>query len=370
MSKSQAGSAFSAGLGDWNPLDLAAIVPREIERTILRQVKGLDYLTSDHSDAGQTPRREIYRRGTLRLYHYLPQTDEVYRVPVLLLMSLVSKSYIFDLAPGQSLVEYLVREGYDVYLIDWGVPRAEDKHLRLEDYVQDFIPDCIARVAADSGEADVSFVAYCIGGMLAAMYAALYPEGPLKNIACFTTPIDFDEMGLFRAWTDPAHFDVDAIVDSLGNVPAEMLLTAFDMLRPASKVSGQVRLWENMWNDDYVTGFRRIDRWSNDQIPMAGECFRQTVKDLMQQNKLVKGELILGGEIVDLSRVTVPVFHAVAQFDHIVPYDSAKALVTSIGSEDKEEAIIKGGHVSLVAGKNAVTRLWPRISQWLAERSL
>ncbi len=348
---------------------IAGMVPRELQRALQRQVKGLDYFTSSASEASQTPREEIYRRGTLRLYHYLPQTDEIYRVPVIFIMSLVSKAYIFDLAPGQSFIEFMVREGYDVYLIDWGAPRASDKHLKLDDYVLDFMPDCIERVGEDSGVDEVSLVAYCMGGMLAAMYAACHVDGPLKNIACFTTPVDFDEMGLFKIWTDPKHFDADQIVDSLGNVPAEILLAAFDMLRPASKAIGQIRLWDNMWNDDYVTGFRRIDRWSNDQIPMAGECFRQTTKELMQQNQLVKNEFKLGGQPVLLSNVKVPLLHVVAQHDHIVPYDSAKALVEGIGSSDKEEVMLKGGHVSLVAGKNAVTRLWPQISTWLAERS-
>ncbi len=349
---------------------LANIVPREIQRTMQRQVKGLEYLVSSETEAGQTPRREIYSRGTLRLYQYLPQTDEVYRVPVILIMSLVSKSYIFDLAPGQSLVEYLVRQGFDVYLIDWGTPRAADKRLRLEDYVQDFIPDCIERVCADSGEDEVSLVAYCMGGMLAVMHEALYPDGPVKNLACFTTPVDFDGMGLFKAWTNPEYFDADEIVDTMGNVPAEILLASFDMLRPASKITGQIRLWDNMWNDDFVTGFRRVDRWSNDQIPMAGETFRQTTKELQQQNKLIKGEFHLGGRLVDLAQVKIPLLHAVAEFDHIVPYEAARHLVTSISSEDKTEMVMKGGHVSLVAGPKAVHRLWPSISEWLSGRSV
>src|SRR5439155_1128049 len=124
---------------------------------------------------GATPKDVLYQRGTLQLYHYRPLADEVYRVPIVLVMSLVSKAYILDLCPGQSLVEFLLRRGFDVYMIDWGVPRPEDRHLRLEDYVLDFIPDCLRRVTGDSGEPDVSLAAYCMGGTLAVMYAALHP---------------------------------------------------------------------------------------------------------------------------------------------------------------------------------------------------
>lgn len=363
-------SAKSQATPAWDPAAAAAVVPREVERMIQRQVKGLEYISTDRPDGGQTPKDVIYRRGTLSLYHYRAQTDEVYRVPVLFIMSLVSRGYILDLAPGQSFVEYLVKQGFDVYMIDWGVPRPEDRHLRIEDYVLDFMPDCIERVLEDSGEDQVSLLGYCMGGLFSALYGALHTDGPLKNMACLTTPVDFHGMGLHKVWTDPKYFDVDGIVDRLGNVPPELMLASFDLLRPVSKMVGQIRLWDNMWNDDFVTAYRRIDRWSNDQIPFAGEAFRQMVKDLMQQNKLIEGTFELGGRKVDLGNIRAPLLHVVAQFDHIVPYESAKLLVPLAGSEDKTEECIPGGHVSLVAGRNAITRLWPRIEAWLSERSV
>src|SRR5690349_21541843 len=116
-------------------------VRTEIERTIQRSIKGLEYISSGDPAVGQTAKDTIYSRGTLKLYHYRPLSDEVYRVPLLLVMSLVSKPYILDLTPGQSLIEFLLQRGFDVYMIDWGVPRPEDTRLRLEDYVLDFIPD-------------------------------------------------------------------------------------------------------------------------------------------------------------------------------------------------------------------------------------
>jgi len=350
--------------------NVAGQVRVEVERAIQRGIRGLEYVTAGDPVVGQTPKTSIWSRGTLKLYHYHAQADEVYRVPLLLVMSLVSKPYILDLAPGQSLVEFLVKRGFDVYMIDWGVPRPEDCRLRLEDYVLDFIPECIEKVQRDSGESEVSIVGYCMGGMLAAMYAALTPPDPLRNLVCFTTPIDFDGMGLFKRWTDPKHFDVDRIVDSLGNVPPELLFASFNLLRPVSQVVGRVQLWDNLWNDKFVESFRRFDRWAADQIPFPGECFRQTTKELQQQNKLVKKEFTLGGRIVDLADIKVPLLHVVAEHDHIVPYEASRALVPLAGSADKTEVMLKGGHVSLVAGGNAMHRLWPKIETWLSERSL
>jgi len=349
---------------------IEARVRQEIERAIQRNIKGIQYLSSSDPAMGATPKDAIYRRGTLALYHYRALADEVYRVPVVLVMSLVSKAYILDLCPGQSLVEFLLRRGFDVYMIDWGVPRPEDRRLRLEDYTLDFLPDCLGRVADDCGEPDASLIAYCMGGTLAVMYAALFPDGPLKNLACFTTPVNFEGMGLHRQWSDRRYFDVDRLVDTLGNVPPEMLYSSFEMLRPAQRLAGQVRLWDNMWNDEFVKSYRMFDRWGADQIPFPGECFRQTTKELMWENRLYKNELVLGGRRVDLRRITAPFLHVMAEHDHIVPYAAARELGDSVKSEDRQSIVLKGGHVSLVAGPNAGRRLWPQLDAWLAERSV
>ena len=345
-------------------------VREEVERSLQRGVKGLQYLSAEAPDVGMTPKDEIYSRGTLRLFHYKPQVDEVYRVPILLVMSLVSRSYIFDLTPGQSLVEFLLKQGYDVYMIDWGEPRPDDSRLRMENYVLDFIPDCIDRVLEDCDEPDLSLTGYCMGGSLALMYAALHSDGPLKNLVCFTTPYNYDGMGLFKEFSDPKHFDVDRIVDTLGNVPAEMMVRSFEMLRPVSRVAGRIRLWDNMWNDEFVRSYRVFDRWANEQIPFPGECFRQSTKELQWANKLYKGEFRLGGKLVDVSRIHVPFLNVMAEHDHIVPYEAARELVDAVGSEDKQAIVLKGGHVSLIAGPNAVRRMWPALDAWLSVRSL
>ncbi|WBL37505.1 alpha/beta fold hydrolase [Tepidiforma flava] len=222
----------------------------------------------------------------------------------------------------------------------------------------------------DSGEREISLVGYCMGGQLSTMYAALHTDGPLKNLACFTTPVDSDGMVLFKRWLDPRYFDVDRVVDTLGNVPPELIYASFDMLKPAQRVAKNIQLWDNLWNDDFVRSYRLFERWAADQIPFPGECFRQFTKQFMWENRMVRNELEVGGRRVDLGAITVPFLHVVAEHDHIVPYDSARALVPLIGSEDKREVMLKGGHVSLVAGGNAIYRLWPQLESWLAERSV
>ena len=341
----------------------------EVERAVQRSLKAVDLLGAPPPEVGRTPKTVLHRRGTMELVHYKAVTDEVYRVPLLFVMAVTNKAYILDLAPGQSLIEFLLQRGYDIYLIDWNEPGDDEKHLKIDNYVLDFIPDCIRRVQEDSGEQDVTLVGYCAGGMLSTIYAALHDNGPLKNLVCFTTPIDFSKMELFRAMSDSQQFDVDRFVDRVGIVPAETVVAGFDALRPASRIAGQVRLWDNLWNDQFVKAYRRMERWGNDTLPLPGEYFRQTTKELLRANALHEGTLRIGNRPVDLGRITVPLLHVIAQYDHIVPPDCAAPLVQRVGSPDKQELVLPGGHVSIAAGPNAVKRMWPALDSWLQERS-
>ncbi|MEQ8485633.1 MAG: alpha/beta fold hydrolase [Pseudomonadales bacterium] len=347
----------------------AAQVQRLVDQAILRGMKGLEFVTAPAPAVGLTPKETLYQRGTLQLYHYLPQADEVYRVPVLLVMATTNRGYVFDLAPGQSMVEYLLQAGFDVYAIDWAPPRPEERHLDLATYTQDFIPTSIRKVREHCGEPDVSIVGYCMGGVLSLIYAATHPGGPLKNLACITTPVNWAEMGLTRIWSDPKHFDVDRLVDTLGIVPVDVVQASFEMLRPAQRTAGRIRVWEQIWNDEFVKSYRAFERWGNETLPLAGEYFRETTKELMWGNRLYTGELRVEGRLADLSNIRVPVMHAIAEHDHIVSFAASKPLLELVGSEDKAELVMKGGHVSLIAGPNAVRRMWPKLSSWLAERS-
>ena len=267
------------------------------------------------------------------------------------------------------LSEYMLKQGYDVYLLEWEPPAAHERGVGLDTYVGDFIPSALGRVQADSGESDITLMGYCAGGMMSAMYAGSHPEAPIKNLVCFTTPVDFRHLWLFHRLTDKQTFDVDGMVDTLGNVPPELVTSSFDMLRPATRIAGQIKLWDNMWNDEFVKSYRMFDRWATDTLPLTGEYFRQTVKELFWKNSLLKGELVLAGRKVDLGQITAPFLHVSAEHDHIVPPEASKPLLQLVGSKDKEEIVLKGGHVSLITGPAAAKRMWPAVDSWLAGRS-
>jgi len=112
-----------------------------------------------------------------------------------------------------------------------------------------------------------------------------------------------------------------------------------------------------------------MERWGNETLPLPGGYFRQTTKELLQNNALYDGKLRIGGKLVDLKNITVPLLHIIAQYDHIVPPDCAKPLLERVASKDKEEVVLPGGHVSIAAGPNAVKRMWPKLDSWLEVRS-
>ena len=284
-------------------------------------------------------------------------------------MATTNRSFIFDLAPGRSMIEYMVQQGFDMYVIDWEPPTMAERGLGIADYVLDFLPTCIEKIQRHSGEEDVSIIGYCMGGVLSLIYAAIHDQGPLKNLACITTPVDFTGMGLTQVWNDPNYFDVDYLVDTVGVLSAESVTQMFEMQRPAQRLAGQLRLWDQMLDDDYVENYRMFNRWGEETLPLAGEFVRETTKELSWGNKLYTGELVVDGKPAPLSNVTVPVLSIVAEHDHLAPRDATLPLLDLVGSEDKQEILLKGGHVSVFAGPNAARRMWPRLNEWLAPRS-
>ena len=354
-------------------LDLVQRWQSEFQQALLRTQKTWEVvLDADDPNVGQTPKDVIWEHGRAKLYHYRPLAERTVATPVLMVHSLVNKPYILDLFPGGSFIEFLLKQGFDMYMIDWGTPTDADRHLVLEDYVQKMLPTVVRRIAHDSPTGRTSILGYCMGGLFVVLYAALHPRAPLDAVGCLATPADYHKMGLFSVWSDKKNFDVDALVDRVGNIPGEMIEQQFRLLRPATSEYSPVQyvqLWRNILNDRYVEQYRAMNRWAREHIPFPGECFRQVTKELNWENKLIKDELVLGGKPARLSAIKRHFLHVCAKYDHVVPYESAAPLIQMVGSTEKEEIVLEGGHVSLVAGRNAAKRLWPRVSDWLKDYS-
>jgi len=341
----------------------------EWTRQILRGTRAMELILNPaEPKVGQTPRVEVYRKGKARLYRYA--SSRRHPVPVLMVPNLgISRPYIFDLQPGASFIEYMTREGFDFYLLDWGVFGEEDNGLTVEDCVTRILPRVVKQVLASSGAGALSILGYCMGGPLSVCFAALHPEAPVRNYVNMAGPIDFAQSGLFTLWLDRRFFDVDRVVDTLGAVPAEMVKAGFKLLKPTMDVTTALNLWWNLWNERYVEGFRALNKWANEYVAFPGEFFRQWVKEFYQENRLVRKELRLGGQVVDLGRIRCPVLVVGAQEDYIAPPACVRALLDHVGSQDTRYEELPGGHISLIAGRSAVVHCWPKVAGWLAPRS-
>ncbi len=370
MSENTSNTGGIAGQVGAQLQEAQASVEAFVSEAMARGQKGMELANAAPQPVGLTPKEELYSRGTLRLYHYEPMVDEVYRIPVLLVMATTNKAFVFDLAPGRSMIEYMLKQGFDVYVLDWEPPTMAERGLTLSDYTQDFIPTCIEKIQRDSGEEDINIIGYCMGGVLSLIYAATHADGPLKNLVCLTTPVDFHRMGIAQVWNDPKYFDVDTLVDTVGVLSKEAVTQMFEMQRPAQKLAGQLRYWENILNDDFVDSYRAMVRWGDETLPLAGEYLRETTKELQWGNKLYTGELKVAGKSANLKNVEVPLLSVVAEHDHLAPRGATQELLDLVSSEDKEEILLKGGHVSLIAGPNAAKRMWPRLNEWLSVRSV
>ncbi len=317
---------------------------------------------------GQSPRDEIWRNGKAVLYRY--QNDNITKgPPVLLVMSLVSRGYILDLQPGNSFVEHLLGEGFDVYTLDWGVPDEEDANNGLELYVDDMIPAAVETIDGRSGNHGVTVFGYCFGGVLALLYAARHPDDPVRNLMVMATPVDFDKMPEPMKIAGRGGVDPETLIDATGNVPAATVRSSFTMLTPTSDLATIADFFQHLGDDKFLESYQAMTQWTRNHIPFPGEAFRQTTDLLQDRNGFMTGDLMLAGENVNLRNITVPFANVVAERDHIVPQKAALPAVDLVGSSDKTEILLPAGHVGLIVGKNGRKRCMPAMSGWLADHS-
>lgn len=345
----------------------------DLEGAFKKYVSGMRIiLEGARAQTGQTPKEAVWTKNKAQLYHYAPLAPRQFSTPILLVYALINRPYILDLMPGNSFVEFLVKQGFDVYMLDWGIPGDEDRDLKLDDYVLDYLPRAVKKVLHTSQAEEITVFGYCMGGTISAMYAALFPDKPLRNLVLLTAPIDFtpDEIGLFGLWTNEKYFNPDLVVEAFGNVPADLIDTGNRLLKPVTNYVGSyVNLWERIMQDKSLDSWLAMSKWVNDGVPLPGEAFRQWIRDFYQQNKLVKGQILLRARPVDLSRITCPLLSIAGSKDHICTRPQAEAVMSLVGSQDKEFLLLDAGHVGLLTGTGAKATLWPHVRAWLAAHS-
>jgi polyhydroxyalkanoate synthase len=349
-------------------------VRRDVERNALRARNGIKLVAGvDRPGVGQTAKDVVWQRGRTQLWHYRNDPETYggvrYGPPLLIVFSLISRSYILDLTPGNSFVEQLLTAGFDVYLLDWGEPDERDAGNTLEDYVDDYIPAGIDRVLELSGASEINLFGYCFGGDLTLLYAAHHPDAPLRSLTVLATPVDFRHMGPLADVFRVGGMDVASVVGDDGNVPPSVVVQGFRSLTPTAEVTRYVTLWERLWNDEYVASYQAMTGWSDDHVPFPGAAAAETVRMLVRDNGMLTDRLTVGGDPVHLRNITVPFLTVRANRDHIVPPDATAPLIDLVGSPDKHELPLDAGHMGLVVGRTAARTTVPTIIDFVRRRS-
>lgn len=317
-------------------------------------------------EVGSTPKQLVWKKDKVQLFRYVRNTPAAVHTPVLIVYALVNRHNMMDLQPDRSFIRNLQDSGLDLYLIDWGYPTPEDKYFSMHEYIGGYVNDAVDVICEQTGLPAISLMGICQGGTFSTIYAALYPQ-KVKNLVTLVTPIDFSTPNdLLGNWA--RHLDVDTLVNNGGNIPGELLNHGFAMLKPMLKYNKYLSIQNTAEKEAQLLNFLRMEKWINDSPSQAGECFRQFIKDLYQENKLVKGTLQLGGRTVNLANITMPLLNIYAAEDHLVPPTASIPLNDLVGSTDKCLTKFAGGHIGVFVGSRSQKELAPGIAAWLIER--
>lgn len=317
--------------------------------------------------SGVSPREAVYEEDKLVLYRYQSRVEKPHRVPVLVVYALVNRPYMADLQEDRSLIRGLLDEGMDVYLIDWGYPDGSDRYLGLDDYINGYIKRCVSFICEKHDLYRINLLGICQGGTFSLCFAAIHPE-KVRNLVTTVTPVDFHTPdNLLSRWAQG--LDVDLMVDSMGNIPGDLLNFTFLSMNPY-RLTGQkyLDMVDLLDKPDKLKNFLRMEKWIFDSPDQAGEAFRQFIKDFYQRNALIKGEVMIGKSRVELKNISMPLFNVYATMDHLVPPASSKALKGLVGSSDYSELAFNGGHIGIYVSGRAQREVPPTIAKWLKER--
>ncbi|WP_313398450.1 class III poly(R)-hydroxyalkanoic acid synthase subunit PhaC [Stenotrophomonas sp.] len=329
-------------------------------------VEGLKLLPGvEDVNYGVTERQEVWSDGKVKLYRFVSEHPGNGQPPLLIVYALVNRPYMVDLQDGRSLVQKLLALGQDVYVLDWGYPDRSERYLTLEDYLLRYIDGAVDHLRAQHDNQAINLLGICQGGVFSLCYSALRPH-KVRSLITMVTPVDFQTPdNMLSHWA--RQVDVDLFVDTLGNIPADLMNASYLMLKPFRlNVQKYVGLMDILDDKQALEDFLRMEKWIFDSPDLAGEAFREFVKQFYQGNGLMHGSIRIGEEAVDLQAVRMPVLNIYAEQDHLVPPAASRAMAGRIGSSDYTELGFRGGHIGIYVSGRAQREVPSAIDQWLS----
>jgi polyhydroxyalkanoate synthase subunit PhaC len=317
----------------------------DIEQT----VKGTAPAGTEAFEVGETlavtPGKVVFRNELFELIQYQPATKDVHAEPVLIVPAWIMKYYILDLSPRNSLVRYLVDQGHTVFMISWKNPDERDRDVGMDDYVEKGFRAAFDAVATIVPRQKIHAVGYCIGGTLLAIGAAALARDKderLASITMFAAQTDFSEPGELAFFINPSQLAMlEAMMHRKGVLESKQMGGAFAMLR------AQDLLWQPIV-DQYLKGQRApmIDlmAWNADGTRMPWRMHTEYLYRLYLDNELATNRFPVGGKLIRLSDICVPMFVVGTETDHVAPWKSVYKVDNLVRSDDLTFLLTSSGH--------------------------
>jgi polyhydroxyalkanoate synthase subunit PhaC len=274
-----------------------------------------------------TPGQVIFRNHLIELIQYQPTCEKVRPEPILIVPAWIMKYYILDLSPGDSLIKYLVDQGYTVFAMSWRNPESEDRNLGMDDYLRLGVMDALDVVGAVVPEQKIHAVGYCLGGTLLTIAAAgmgLDGDGRLASVSLFAAQTDFTEPGELSLFIDEAQVtQLEASMREKGYLDNQQMASAFQLMSSTDLV------WSRMLND-YLMGERLpvsdLMAWNADGTRLPLRMHSEYLRRLFLHNDLARGRYEVKQKPVTLNDITCPIFCVGTVRDHVAPWRSVYKL--------------------------------------------
>ncbi|MDZ4095907.1 MAG: class I poly(R)-hydroxyalkanoic acid synthase [Paracoccaceae bacterium] len=294
-----------------------------------------------------TPGAVVYRNKMLELIQYSPSTETVHATPLLIFPPWINKFYILDLKPQNSLVKWIVDQGFTLFVVSWVNPDASYADVGIDDYIRDGYLRAMAEVRRITGEPQINAVGYCIAGTtLSATLAHLERAGDntVKSATFFTTLTDFSDQGEVGVFLNDDFVDgIERQVATDGILAKTFMSRTFSYLR-SNDLIYQPAIKSYMMGEA-PPAFDLL-YWNGDGTNLPAKMAIEYLRGLCQGDKLARGEFPVFGKPVSLSQIKLPVCAIACETDHIAAWKGSYNGIRQFGSKDKTFILSESGHIA------------------------
>jgi polyhydroxyalkanoate synthase len=350
------------------PVDLILKNIRKDQKTTSNRLKRASSVLTGQLDTAisTTPYETVYQEDRVKLKHYIPQKKK-FKTPLLVIYALINRETMLDLQPKRSVIETLLGQGVEVYMIDWGYPTRKDQFQTIGDHVNGYIANIVDFICERDGVRQINIMGICMGGVFSIIYSSLNPH-KVKNLITTVTPTNFDtDKGLLNIWMKQT--DAHVLGDVYANMPGDVMNLGFLLLNPARLIIDKyVGFLQNIDDKSYVENFVRMEKWIFDSPDVPAATFKQFIIDFYKKNLLIQSKFEIEGRVVDLKNITMPLLNFYGKYDHLVPPEACDKFTSKVGSKDKKDICFDTGHIGIYVSSKCQREFAPNIAKWLLER--